>query len=257
MIVQIFFVLLQIIGLCESITMNNTQLIMMTEIICLYKNTDVSLVSLDHKALPFTKKLVKSISKECHIKVASKNHKDLLKVMMVQNGIHAYISMLKYAKRALIFYSQDIPKSFVPDVSQDILFISMETFDIHEIYQMNGFSVSRQIFNIHQPYYHERRDFYGKQITAITESEPPYIYIDLERAKFDSSLQMYDVTESVSGYFHGIFIELQNTFNFSAKFVKRQKYEWGNVIHFKNGTKTVTGIVDSVVNRNVDFICAR
>ena len=84
----------------------------------------------------------------------------------------------------------------------------------------------------------------------------PYTSIDLTTATFDEKSQTYDVTKSVTGLYHEMFLEMQKMLNFTSTLYKRKDGEWGPTTVFKNGTILTGGIVESLTSGFAEMIVA-
>ena len=83
---------------------------------------------------------------------------------------------------------------------------------------------------------------------AMTEVTTPFISLDLNSATFDETSDTYDVTNSVHGVYHDIFLIMQKYLNFSATFRKRKDGKWGPTTVLENGTVLTEGIVESLTS---------
>ena len=143
-------------------------------------------------------------------------------------------------------------------INQDILFVDVETRRVYENYAINYEVIKRQLgfFNNLYKYvqtmklsFEDRRDnFHGYQMKAMTEHLPPYLLIDLSFAKYDDISDTYDVTDSVSGMFHGIFEDLKESLNFTSSLHKRKDGKWGPTTVLANGSVITGGIIKSVTS---------
>ena len=66
--------------------------------------------------------------------------------------------------------------------------------------------------------------------------------------------QTYDVTQSVGGIYHEIFLDMQTKFNFTATLRKRKDGKWGPTNVLANGTITTAGIVESLTSGYAEII---
>ena len=95
------------------------------------------------------------------------------------------------------------------------------------------------------------------KLRTMTEIAAPYISIDLTTATFDEKTQTYDVTKSVTGLYHEMFLEMQKMLNFTSTLYKRKDGEWGPTTVFKNGTILTGGIVESLTSGFAEMIAAQ
>ena len=143
-------------------------------------------------------------------------------------------------------------------INQDILFVDITSRRVYENYAINDEVIKRQIgfFNNLYKYvrtmklsFEDRRDnFHGYQMKAMTEHLPPYLLIDLSFAKYDDMSHTYDVTNSISGMFHGIFEGLKESLNFTSSLHKRKDGKWGPTTVLANGSVIAGGIIKSVTS---------
>ena len=62
----------------------------------------------------------------------------------------------------------------------------------------------------------------------MPEQAPPFISVEIPKSIKNES---YDVTETVEGLYHEIFLDMQDLFNFSATIYKRKDGKWGPTTH--------------------------
>ena len=92
----------------------------------------------------------------------------------------------------------------------------------------------------------------------MTDSENPYISIDLENAKLDEKSQTYDVTKLVKGMYFDMFLLLQETLNFTATLHRRKDGKWGGKLNiFENGTTEAAGLPESLLSGFSEMIMTR
>ena len=152
-------------------------------------------------------------------------------------------------------------------INQDIKFVEMETWKVYEKYEINKINIIRQLgfFNSKFQYIllsndslvNRRNDFQGYNLKAMTEITVPYISIDLATASYDENSQTYDVTKSLTGLYHEIFLDMQKLFNFTATLHKRKDGQWGPTTVLKNGTISTGGIVNSLTSGFAEMIVAQ
>ena len=143
-------------------------------------------------------------------------------------------------------------------INQDIVFVDVETWKVYENYAINDKVIKRQLgfFNNTFKYvptmklsFEDRRaNFHGYQIKAMTEHYPPVLSIDLSSAKYDNLSHTYDVTNSISGMYHGIFEDLKESLNFTSSLHKRKDGKWGPTTVLANGSVIAGGIIKSVTS---------
>ena len=92
---------------------------------------------------------------------------------------------------------------------------------------------------------------------AMVEEVIPYNKIDLKSSIYDISSATYDVTKSVEGMFHDLFLLLQECLNFSSTLHKRKDGIWGTAIILLNGTFQTEGIIQSVTSGFAEMSIAR
>ena len=78
-----------------------------------------------------------------------------------------------------------------------------------------------------------------------SESVPDVWKINLTTAKYHKSNQTYDITGLVSGAFIDMTEYLQNKFNFSLRWYRRQHDQWGMPTVDENGTMKSGGIISN------------
>ena len=152
-------------------------------------------------------------------------------------------------------------------INQDIMFVDMETWKVFENYEINKISTIHQLgfFNSTFQYIllsndslvNRRNDFQGYNLKAMTEITVPHISIDLTTASYDENSQTYDVTKSLTGLYHEIFLDMQKLFNFTATLHKRKDGQWGPTTVSKNGTISTGGIVNSLTSGFAEMIVAQ
>ena len=152
-------------------------------------------------------------------------------------------------------------------INQDIMFVEMETWKVYEKYEINKRNIVHQLgfFNSTFQYIsltndslvNRRKDFHGYNLKAMTEITVPYISIDLATAIYDENSQTYDVTKSLTGLYHEIFLDMQKLFNFTATLHKRKDGQWGPTTVLKNGTISTGGIVNSLTSGFAEMIVAQ
>ena len=83
----------------------------------------------------------------------------------------------------------------------------------------------------------------------MTDSENPYISIDLEYAELDEKSQTYNVTKLVKGMYFDMFLLLQETLNFTATLHRRKDGKWGGKLNiFEIGTIEAAGLPESLLS---------
>ena len=168
----------------------------------------------------------------------------------------------------IIFVDDDaLIENIEIQINQEIKFVNVNTWKVYEQYTFNKKKIQRQlgVFNGSFDYFpiaqlaleSRRGDLNGYQLKGMTESIPAYLSIDLSAATFDNISQTYDVTESVSGMFYDIFLEVKDYLNFTFTLHKRKDGEWGPTKVLENGTVIAAGIVSSVTSGFADMCVAR
>ena len=152
-------------------------------------------------------------------------------------------------------------------INQDIIFVEIETWKVYEKYEINKINIIHQLgfFNSTFQYIllsndslvNRRNDFQGYNLKAMTEITVPHISIDLATASYDENSQTYDVTKSLTGLYHEIFLDMQKLFNFTATLHKRKDGQWGPTTVLKNGTILTGGIVKSLTSGFAEMIVAQ
>ena len=143
-------------------------------------------------------------------------------------------------------------------INQDIVFVDVKTWKVYENYAINDKVIKHQLgfFNnsleyvqtMKSSFENRRGNFHGYQMKAMTEHGPPYLSIDLSFAKYDDMSHTYDVTNSISGMFHGIFEDLKESLNFTSSLHKRKDGKWGPTTVLGNGSVIAGGIIKSVTS---------
>ena len=162
-------------------------------------------------------------------------------------------------KSGLIFVDQakvinDLPTK----INQDIKFVDMQTWKVYEHYKINKRTIKNQLgfFNsvfqyvplINTTFVERRSDFQDYHMIAMTENSPPFIHFDLSSATYDETSDTYDVTKSVGGMYHEMFLIMQKRLNFTATLRKRKDGKWGPTTVLENGTIITDGIVKSLTS---------
>ena len=170
-------------------------------------------------------------------------------------------------KSGLIFVDEakvinDLPSK----INQDIQFVEMQTWKVYEHYKINERTIKNQLgfFNIAFQYvpliniaFVERRsDFQEYHMIAMTEHSPPFIHLDLSSAIYDETSDTFDVTKSVGGMHHEMFLIMQKSLNFTATLRKRKDGKWGPTTVLDNGTLITDGIVKSLTSGFGEMIVA-
>ena len=152
-------------------------------------------------------------------------------------------------------------------IDQDIRIIDLNTWNVYEQYTIHKIFVFKRLGFIDSSFefislsnmnmIERRGDFYGYEVKAVSEMEPPYIYYDLKTANFDRGTELYDITYKTSGMFYDVLKTLENTLNMTTKIYKRKDFGWGNVYKYDNGSIIGTGMINSILNGEAELICAR
>ena len=143
-------------------------------------------------------------------------------------------------------------------INQDIKFVDMQTWKVYEHYKINKRTIKNQLgfFNsvfqyvplINTTFVERRSDFQDYHMIAMTENSPPFIHFDLSSATYDETSDTYDVTKSVGGMYHEMFLIMQKRLNFTATLRKRKDGKWGPTTVLENGTIITDGIVKSLTS---------
>ena len=168
----------------------------------------------------------------------------------------------------IIFVDDDeLIENIEIQINQEIKFVNVNTWKVYEQYTFNNKTFKRHLgfFNGSFDYVaieklsleDRRRDLNGYQLKAMTESAPVLKSIDLSTATFDNTSQTYDVTNSVSGMYHNIFLEMQEYLNFKYTLHKRKDRKWGPTKVLENGTIITAGIVKSLTSGFAEMCVAR
>ena len=154
-------------------------------------------------------------------------------------------------------------------INQDIKFVNQADWKVYEYYKINDKIIMNElgalddtfqfIQKLNLSFEERRRNFHRYHLKAMTEEESPYItFLNLSSTEFDQQSQTFDVTESVQGMYHDMFLILQETLNFTATLHKRKDGKWGPLTVFSNGTiDEVEGIIESVISGFSEMIVTR
>ena len=151
-------------------------------------------------------------------------------------------------------------------INQDIKFVDMRTWNVYEHYKINKKTIKNQLgfFNsafqyvplINTAFVVRRSDFQEYHMIAMTDHSPPSIHLDLSLAIYDETSDTFDVTKSVGGMSHEIFLIMQTSLNFTATLRKRKDGKWGPTSVLANGTIITEGIPKSLTSGFGEMVVA-
>ena len=152
-------------------------------------------------------------------------------------------------------------------IHQDVKFVDIQTWKVYEHYTINKkrFKKLLGFFNgsfdyvsiVKVPFIERRINLNGYYLKGVTDTEKPFISINLDAAIYDEISQTYDVTDSVKGMFYDIFLEMQEYLNFTFSLHKRKDGEWGPTKILANGTLITGGIVKSLTSGFAEITVTR
>ena len=161
-------------------------------------------------------------------------------------------------------------------IGENVYFFDKNTFKIYEAYEINKVHITRCLgqfttnkskneivkfspaFDFADSFVDRRRDFHGIQLIGMTEQWASDIIIPddfVDKSYYFPENETYDVTNIVSGSYINVLHQLEMYFNFSTKLYKRKDGIWGLPKTMANGTIQLDGMMKSITEGHVDFIC--
>ena len=170
--------------------------------------------------------------------------------------------------------NEDDLHSISLSLNKEVYFLDKNTLKIYEAYEVNHMHVSRYLGIIHEvssnrifvptddfidSLVDRRGNFNGLHLKGMLEIEPPDTYVPddyLNNVHYFSENETYDMTKIVSGFAIDVVKDLGRTFNFSMNLFKRKDGIWGMPKTMANGSVQLEGMLHSVDEGSVSFICA-
>ena len=159
-------------------------------------------------------------------------------------------------------------------LDKEVYFLDKNTLKLYEAYEVNHMHVSRYLGRILEVSSNgifvpaddlidslvvRRGNFHGLHLKGMLEIEPPDTYVPddyLNNVHYFSENDTYDMTKIVSGFAIDVVKDLGKTFNFSMNLFKRKDGIWGMPKTMANGSVQLEGMLKSVYEGSVSFICA-
>ena len=157
-------------------------------------------------------------------------------------------------------------------IGSEVYFMDKASLKVYESYKINSHLVTRylgyfnrnltfiSVGNISSSYIKRRSNFHGIQFKAMVDFQEPNVNEfakDLEKfAPFYAKNDTFDVTDVASGVYIDVLRSIQTSLNFSTKLYKRKDGEWGVPKMLANGSYTFYGMLQSLMDQEIDFIWA-
>ena len=101
-----------------------------------------------------------------------------------------------------------------------------------------------------------RGNFYGIQLKGMVDFEPPMTDFTKDyksKVKYFPNNETYDVTDVSIGVFIDALKSLESTLNFSTRLYQRKDGAWGLPKKLPNGTIHTGGILQNILDGDVNF----